>query len=186
MPKVTLIVNGEKEVDVAAPLITIGRTSDNGIPLNDSNVSRYHARIEQREDGYWLVEQNSSNGTTVNGTEVDLVKMSPLSGFLMRAVAEHPGPDPDQKKSPAATAEITAKPTTAPATKVNFEPSGLVSFDVSASVFSSSETSASSSADHPVWIKRASEIGLKAIITNNPARLLAKRHEFFNKTSILI
>ncbi|HRH44557.1 MAG TPA: glycerophosphodiester phosphodiesterase family protein [Pyrinomonadaceae bacterium] len=41
-------------------------------------------------------------------------------------------------------------------------------------------------ADHPVWVKRASEIGLKAIITNNPARLLAKRHEFFNKTSILI
>ncbi len=41
-------------------------------------------------------------------------------------------------------------------------------------------------ADHPVWVKRASEIGLKAIITNNPARLLAKRHELFNKTSILI
>lgn len=41
-------------------------------------------------------------------------------------------------------------------------------------------------ADHPVWVKRASEIGLKAIITNNPARLLAKRYEFFNKTSILI
>lgn len=41
-------------------------------------------------------------------------------------------------------------------------------------------------ADHPVWIKRATEIGLKAIITNNPARLLAKRYEFFNKTSILI
>lgn len=41
-------------------------------------------------------------------------------------------------------------------------------------------------ADHPVWVKRAAEIGLKAIITNNPARLLAKRYEFFNKTSILI
>lgn len=41
-------------------------------------------------------------------------------------------------------------------------------------------------ADHPVWVKRAFEIGLKAIITNNPARLLAKRHEVFKKTSILI
>ena len=41
-------------------------------------------------------------------------------------------------------------------------------------------------ADHPVWIKRAAEIGLKAIITNNPARLLTKRYEFINKTSILI
>ncbi len=41
-------------------------------------------------------------------------------------------------------------------------------------------------ADHPVWVKRACEIGLKAVITNNPQRLLAKRHEFLNKTSILI
>lgn len=30
-------------------------------------------------------------------------------------------------------------------------------------------------ADHPVWITRADEIGIKAIITNDPARLLAKR-----------
>jgi len=71
MPKVTLIINGETEFEVTAPMVTIGRTSDNGVQLNDTNVSRYHARIEQREDGYWLVEQNSSNGTSVNGTQVD-------------------------------------------------------------------------------------------------------------------
>jgi pSer/pThr/pTyr-binding forkhead associated (FHA) protein len=71
MPKVTLIINGTEELEVGVPLVTIGRTSDNTVPLNDSNVSRYHARLEQREDGYWLVEQNSSNGTAVNGTEVD-------------------------------------------------------------------------------------------------------------------
>ena len=41
-------------------------------------------------------------------------------------------------------------------------------------------------ADHPIWVKRGCEIGLKAIITNNPGRLLAKRHEYLNKTSILI
>lgn len=39
-------------------------------------------------------------------------------------------------------------------------------------------------ADHPVWVKRAREIGIKAIITNNPARLLTKRHEILRKTSI--
>lgn len=32
-------------------------------------------------------------------------------------------------------------------------------------------------ADHPMWVRRASEIGIHAIITNNPARLLAKRAE---------
>ncbi len=47
-------------------------TADNIISLpDDSNISRYHARIEQREDGFWLVEQGSSNGTAVNGSEVD-------------------------------------------------------------------------------------------------------------------
>ncbi len=34
-------------------------------------------------------------------------------------------------------------------------------------------------ADHPVWVKRASEVGIHAIITNNPARLIAKRKELF-------
>jgi glycerophosphoryl diester phosphodiesterase len=32
-------------------------------------------------------------------------------------------------------------------------------------------------ADHPKWVLRASEIGIAAIITNNPARLVAKKNE---------
>lgn len=32
-------------------------------------------------------------------------------------------------------------------------------------------------ADHPIWVRRAAEIGIHAIITNNPARLLKKRQE---------
>lgn len=38
-------------------------------------------------------------------------------------------------------------------------------------------------ADHPVWIKRAAETGIKAIITNNPARLLESRREFAEEFS---
>jgi glycerophosphoryl diester phosphodiesterase len=34
-------------------------------------------------------------------------------------------------------------------------------------------------ADHPIWVRRALEIGIRAIITNNPARLLKKRQEIF-------
>ncbi|HLM01677.1 MAG TPA: glycerophosphodiester phosphodiesterase family protein [Pyrinomonadaceae bacterium] len=36
-------------------------------------------------------------------------------------------------------------------------------------------------ADHPIWVRRAAEIGIHAIITNNPARLLAKRHEILQE-----
>jgi glycerophosphoryl diester phosphodiesterase len=32
-------------------------------------------------------------------------------------------------------------------------------------------------ADHPIWLRRAMEIGIHAIITNNPARLLKKKQE---------
>ncbi len=72
MSKVTLKVNGESDLEFNVPLISIGRVSDNMISLpEDSNISRYHARIEQREDGFWLVELGSSNGTAVNGSEVD-------------------------------------------------------------------------------------------------------------------
>lgn len=34
-------------------------------------------------------------------------------------------------------------------------------------------------ADNPRWVKRALNLGINAIITNNPARLLAKRREIF-------
>lgn len=36
-------------------------------------------------------------------------------------------------------------------------------------------------ADHPNWVKRAFELGIHAIITNNPARLLAHRDELRRK-----
>ena len=71
MSKVTLIINDENEFATQHPVITFGRTSDNDVALDDTNVSRYHARIEQREDGYWLIDQESSNGSSVNGNQVE-------------------------------------------------------------------------------------------------------------------
>jgi len=32
-------------------------------------------------------------------------------------------------------------------------------------------------ADHPAWVKRAENLGIHAIVTNNPARLLARKNE---------
>jgi pSer/pThr/pTyr-binding forkhead associated (FHA) protein len=72
MPKVTLTINGGENYETDHPLITIGRTADNSVALpDDSNISRYHARIEQREDGFWLIDQGSSNGSAVNGNDVE-------------------------------------------------------------------------------------------------------------------
>ena len=38
--------------------------------------------------------------------------------------------------------------------------------------------------DNPRFIKRAIDLGIKAVITNNPARLLEKRHAIFEQTSM--
>ncbi len=40
-------------------------------------------------------------------------------------------------------------------------------------------------ADNPIWVKRATNIGIVAIITNNPERLLNKRRELLHQNSIL-
>jgi glycerophosphoryl diester phosphodiesterase len=40
-------------------------------------------------------------------------------------------------------------------------------------------------ADNPVWVRRALNVGINAIITNNPARLLARRNEILRGNSIV-
>lgn len=51
----------------------IGRVSENDIVLPDPNVSRIHARVERRDDGYYLTDLESTNGTWVNEKRVESV-----------------------------------------------------------------------------------------------------------------
>jgi ABC-type multidrug transport system ATPase subunit/pSer/pThr/pTyr-binding forkhead associated (FHA) protein len=47
--------------------ITLGRAADNALVLDDSSVSRHHARLEWRGSQLQLVDLSSANGTAVNG-----------------------------------------------------------------------------------------------------------------------
>lgn len=48
--------------------LTIGRVEDNDIAAHDDTfMSSYHARLEIRPDGVWLVDMASTNGTFLNG-----------------------------------------------------------------------------------------------------------------------
>ncbi len=55
---------------------TIGRDDGCHLILNDSFVSARHARIEKRNQGYVLRDQNSRNGTYLNGSRVTEVILS--------------------------------------------------------------------------------------------------------------
>ena len=50
--------------------MTIGRTEGNDLILNHPSVSRKHAKLENRNDQWWIVDQKSTNGVKVNGTLV--------------------------------------------------------------------------------------------------------------------
>lgn len=56
--------------------ITIGRNPDNDIVLNDSDVSRQHARVRSEQGCLTIEDMGSANGTYVNGYRIQLQRLS--------------------------------------------------------------------------------------------------------------
>ena len=70
---------------------TLGRGADNTIMIDMDNVSRLHARVTKDDDGYYLEDLESTNGSYVNDIEVrkdrlrngDLVK---IGGAILKFI----------------------------------------------------------------------------------------------------
>jgi pSer/pThr/pTyr-binding forkhead associated (FHA) protein len=60
--------------EVAIP-VTIGREEGNSLRLNDERVSRFHAKVQVDGDDYILTDLESTNGTRVNGTAVQIRRL---------------------------------------------------------------------------------------------------------------
>ena len=54
------------------PPFTIGREEGNGVQLNDERISRYHAKIQFDKDRLILTDLESTNGTRVNGEQIQI------------------------------------------------------------------------------------------------------------------
>jgi len=54
--------------------ITIGRSPDCGIFLDDVTVSRRHA-VLRRQDGFWIEDQGSLNGTFLNRKRIESAQL---------------------------------------------------------------------------------------------------------------
>ena len=55
---------------------TIGRSPDCDIFLDDVTVSRTHAVLLQKDEGFFIEDQGSLNGTFVNHTRVDRIDLA--------------------------------------------------------------------------------------------------------------
>ena len=64
--------------------LSIGRTPDNDVILNDLGVSRHHAYIRVRGQEAWLYDRDSANGTWLNGERIDAPRLL-KNGDVIRA-----------------------------------------------------------------------------------------------------
>jgi pSer/pThr/pTyr-binding forkhead associated (FHA) protein len=57
--------------------VTIGREEGNGLRLNDERVSRFHAKVQMEDGDVILTDLDSTNGTRVNGTAIQIRRLRP-------------------------------------------------------------------------------------------------------------
>lgn len=62
--------NGVRQLKEIGDFLTIGRDEGSHLALNDDYVSGRHARIEKRDQGFFLKDLRSRNGSFLNGTYV--------------------------------------------------------------------------------------------------------------------
>ncbi len=76
-----LRVRSGGEVGTTVPVkrdrLTMGRHSECDVTLQDTTVSRKHAALVRRNDGWWAIDLGSTNGTSVNGTRAAEQRVRP-------------------------------------------------------------------------------------------------------------
>jgi hypothetical protein len=63
--------------------VTLGRSRECDIQVEDANVSRRHAELRQEGAAYWLVDLDSTNGVEVKGRRVKRAKLEPGDTFTV-------------------------------------------------------------------------------------------------------
>lgn len=108
--------------------ITIGRKSDNTVPVDNSTVSGHHCEVTL-EDGYFVVRDlGSTNGTRVNTREIKEAKLRPKDivqvGSIEFMFDAAPGEIIKEEPEQTANVEVAPGPAAAPESFGNISPFG--------------------------------------------------------------
>src|ERR1700733_8715447 len=66
-----------KEITLGSKEVSIGRSPENAMIIDNPAVSHYHARVFREENRFMLEDFGSMNGTFVNGQRVKMVTLKP-------------------------------------------------------------------------------------------------------------
>jgi hypothetical protein len=104
MQEVVLIYptsEGSREIAVEGEKLSFGRGSEADFRFEDDGLSRLHATVYRDRDAVWIVDENSTNGTFVNGEKTgssgtplkngDAVKIGHYTTLQVRIAAKQEG-----------------------------------------------------------------------------------------------
>jgi hypothetical protein len=123
-----------QEVEVTTSRFAIGRHDDNDFIIDDSNLSRRHALIENYDGGYFLSDCASQNGTTLNGKPVsglaqinngDVIKLGDSFEMRVEFVKEATQQESKPVASAKSSSSVATKKTASTNQKVSSTTSGL-------------------------------------------------------------
>ena len=72
-----IIVDGVHIFVLTKEITTVGRMADNDLVVDNPRISRYHASIELTDNTYFMVDLNSTGGTSLNGNKVTRTALKP-------------------------------------------------------------------------------------------------------------
>lgn len=109
-----------QEFELEEGMILVGRAPDCQVRFDfdkDRGVSKYHAKIEFRSDGFYIVDLHSTNGTYVNGSIVqekalrsnDVIQLSKQGPLILAVTEPEIAQDPAKIIPAIANAGVTTK-----------------------------------------------------------------------------
>lgn len=66
-----------KVFEISKPIITIGRIENNDLVINDAAISANHATLSSEGGEFFLIDNDSTNGTFVNDLKINKSKVKP-------------------------------------------------------------------------------------------------------------
>lgn len=101
---------GHRTLDPSIPKLTIGKKSANDICIKESKVSKYHCYVE---NGKYIVDSNSKNGTRVNGIRIERQEIKDGDSIEVGTASFHVASmdAPEETVSPSASPMVGAAAT---------------------------------------------------------------------------